>query len=72
MADELKIQVVRVFPTPKLLITGDVENWTTVEYTVGGHGPFRIEMLDREFTAAKVQAEMEKKAVEIRKVVTIA
>jgi hypothetical protein len=70
MADELAAKVVRIFADPNLLPTGQVEARTTVEYMVGDHGPFRLRLADAEFSAERVRVEMEKKATEIRKIVT--
>lgn len=66
MAVDLKPQVIRVSPSPLLTRTGGVTQRTSVEYMVGEHGPFTILLPDSEFSAAKVKELMEKKAVELR------
>jgi hypothetical protein len=68
MPDSIVVKVVRVRPDPSLLPTGTLERRTTVEFMIGADGPFDVTIPDSEFTAARVQQEMEKKAAEIRKI----
>lgn len=67
MTEELKAQIVRVFENPVLLPTGGVERNIRVDYTVGTHGPFSFALPAAEFTAVRVQQEMDKTVAELRK-----
>ena len=67
MPDDRPVKVIRVVQNPILLPTGQVEPRTRVEFMVGGDGPFDLTVAEAEFSAEKIRQEMEKKAVEIRK-----
>jgi hypothetical protein len=67
MSVDVKAQVVRVLQAPVLLPTGQLDQQVRVDYTVGAHGPFSLTLKAAEFTAQRVQQEMEKVAAEIRK-----
>lgn len=71
MDTTLKAQVTRVLQAPVLLPTGIVDNRVRVDYTVGTHGPFTLSLPAAEFTAARVNTEMEKMAVEIRNLAAV-
>lgn len=63
---DLTPKVTKVRASPVLLPDGTVQARMLVEYMVGAHGPFTLTLLAAEFTAARVQQEMEKVAAEIR------
>lgn len=67
MADQITPKVLRVSANPLLNPTGTVTARTTVTYMVGDHGPFTLTLVDTEFSADKVKAAMEQRAVELRK-----
>jgi hypothetical protein len=59
---ELKPAVTRVTNLPRLLPTGEVEGRVQIQYTIGPHGPFTLNLAEKDFTAEKVNAEMNAKA----------
>jgi len=67
MANDLTPKVVNVVEDFRLTPAGGVERRRRVTYMVGAFGPFSVTITDSEFTADKVKAEMEKVAVELRK-----
>jgi hypothetical protein len=64
MAEQLKPVVTRVTQDFRLTATG-AERIVRVEYMVGADGPFSFSLPDTEFTAARVQEEMNKRAAEL-------
>ena len=66
MANDLTPKIIKILDDPRLTLTGDVERRRRVNYVVGPYGPFSLVILESEFTAARVMAEMEKVAAELR------
>jgi hypothetical protein len=66
MADQMKPVVTRVVQDFRLTETG-TERMVRVEYKVGKDGPFSITYPEAEFTATRVQEDMNKRAAELSK-----
>jgi len=66
MADQLKATVTRVAQDFRLTPTG-MDRLVRIEYMVGADGPFSITLPEAEFTATRVQEEMNKRAAELGK-----
>jgi hypothetical protein len=64
MADQLKPTVTRVVQDFRLTATG-MERLVRIEYMVGADGPFTMTLPEAEFTATRVQEEMNKRAAEL-------
>lgn len=66
MAPALTPTVTRVVQDFRLTATG-TERLMRIEYMVGADGPFNLSLPEAEFTAARVQEEMNKRAAELAK-----
>ena len=66
MADTLKATVRCVVQDVRLTATG-FDRLMRVEYMVGTDGPFSFTIPEAQFTAAKVQEELNKRAAELSK-----
>jgi len=64
MAEQLKPTVTRVVQDFRLTPTG-TDRLIRVEYMVGGDGPFSFSLPEAEFTATRIQEEMNKRAAEL-------
>ena len=64
MVDQLKPVVTRVVQDFRLTPTG-TDRLVRVEYMVGKDGPFSFSLTEAEFTATRVQDEMNKRAAEL-------
>jgi hypothetical protein len=64
MAEQLKPVVTRVVQDFGLTATG-MQRLIRVEYTIGADGPFSFSLAETEFTATRVQEEMNKRAAEL-------
>jgi hypothetical protein len=67
MSNDLTPNVLNVVEDFRLTPAGGVERRRRVTYMVGRWGPFSVTLAESDFTAARVMAEMEKTAVELRK-----
>jgi len=66
MATPLTPVVTRVVQDFRLTPTG-MDRMVRIEYMVGADGPFSLSLPEAEFTAARVQEEMDKRAAELGK-----
>jgi hypothetical protein len=64
MVEQLKPVVTRVAQDFRLTPTG-MERQIRIEYMVGQDGPFSFTLPEAEFTAVKVQEEINKRAAEL-------
>jgi len=64
MAEELKPVVTRVVQDFRLTPTG-MDRLVRIEYMVGADGPFSLSLTEADFTATRVQEEMNKRAAEL-------
>ncbi len=61
----MKPTVISIKQTNTLGTTGNLQVQYVVQFSVGPHGPFTITVPADQFTAANVQAEMNKIAAEV-------
>lgn len=65
-ANAIQPHDVRVQEVTRLALGGNPVRYTTVTFYVGTHGPFNVEWLTQDFTAAKAKEAIEAKARELR------